>query len=232
MTTSRSGSRGAGLLGLGWLVLFLPGTAALQGEPPAGDAAVAEVRAFFQDHGARYLAGDFIVGCAFVLLLIPFVAALPRALGVTGRAAGCWPTLALGGVVALVTVGGTATSFLDAVAIARGAPDIDDPTIAALLSANSAGIALIGLPAALLSAAAAMLVWRSTLSRTIAVLGWCAAPLLVAGAAFPVAGTGHGLLWTIRFVSFVVFAAFILATSVGLLAARQPEGARPEPEPV
>lgn len=209
--------RRVGLLGVGWLVLFLLGAAVLQGEPPPIDAPISQVREYFQDGGRRYLIGDLLAGVAFVLLLLPFAVMLPRALGVADRLSPVWSHLTTSGAVALVAVGGTATSFLDAVAMARGDSRLDDSTVTALLYANSAGIALIGLPAAVFAAAAATLIWNSSAPRAIAVLGWVAAGLLVVGAAFPIGTDPHGPLWTIRFVSFLSLAAFVAATSVNLL---------------
>lgn len=214
--------RWLGLLGLGWFVLFLLGAAVLQGEPPPAGAPVAEVRDYFHDAGRRYLVGDLVAGCAFVLLLLPFGVLLPRALTVGDRPPPWWSQLTAASVVALVTVGGAATSFLDAVAMARGGPQLDDSTVTALLFANSAGIALIGLPAAVFVASAATLVRHAAGPHGVTVLGWAAAALLVAGAAFPIAGNAHGPLWTVRFVSFLTFAAFVLATSVHVMTRAQP----------
>jgi hypothetical protein len=206
--------RWIGLLGIGWFVLFLLGAAVLQGEPPPAGAPVAQVREFFHDAGRRYLVGDFVAGCAFMLLLLPFGVLLPRALSIVDS---WWSRLPAAGVVALTTVGGTATSFLDAVAMAGGGDRLDDSTVAALLYANSAGIALIGLPAAVFAGSAAILVRRARGPWIVAVLGWVAAVLLVTGAAFPIEGDAHGPLWTVRFTGFLTLAAFVLATSAHVL---------------
>ncbi|MEU0563193.1 hypothetical protein [Dactylosporangium sp. NPDC006015] len=211
--------RWVGLLGIGWFVLFLLGAAVLQGEPPPAGAPVAEVRDFFHAHGTRYLAGDYVAGCAFMLLLLPFGALLPRALHLPDRPLCSYVTT--GAVAALVTVGGTATSFLDAVAMAHGDTRLDDSTVTALLYANSAGIALIGLPAAVFAAAAATLLRHARAPLATTALGWLAAALLTTGAAFPLAGPDHGPLWTVRFVSFLTLAAFVLATSAHLLTRQQ-----------
>ncbi|MFC4997737.1 hypothetical protein ACFPIJ_07850 [Dactylosporangium cerinum] len=219
-----SDGRWVGLLGIGWFVLFIVGAAVLQGEPPPAGGPVAQVRDFFHTAGRQYLVGDLVAGCAFMLLLLPFGVLLPRALSTVDRPAPWWSPLTAAGVVGLVTVGGVATSFLDAVAMARGDTRLDDSTVAALLYANSAGIALIGLPAAVFAASAATLVRHAAGPRTVAVLGWVAAALLVTGAAFPVAGNAHGPLWTIRFTSFLTLAAFVLATS-GHLLTRRPRSA-------
>jgi hypothetical protein len=118
-----SDGRRVGLLGIGWFVLFIVGAAVLQGEPPPAGAPVAQVRDFFHAAGRRYLVGDFVAGCAFMLLLLPFGVLLPRALSTVDRPAPWWSQLPGAGVVALVTVGGVATSFLDAVAAQHASRD-------------------------------------------------------------------------------------------------------------
>jgi hypothetical protein len=208
-----------GLLGMGWLVLFAIGGPVLQGRPPGFDVPVLELRAQFQQHATRYLAGDFVAGAGFCLLLVPFAAFLPDALGLGGSARTGWARLASSGAVGLAVAGGTVTSFLDAIAIAHGGPQLDDATLSMLVYANSAGIAFIGLPAATFAAAAGALVWLAGV-RALALLGWLATTLLVAGAAFPLGGA-DGPLWTIRFAGFVILAAFVAATSIMLLGSRQ-----------
>jgi hypothetical protein len=205
-----------GLLGLGWLVLFVIGGPVLQGRPPGFDVSVAALREQFAHHATRYLAGDLVAGVGFCLLLVPFAAFLPDALGVGTRHG--WARLASSSAVGVAVAGGTATSFLDAIAIAHGGARLDDAALSVLLFANSAGIAFLVLPAATFAVAAGALTWLAG-SRGRAVLGWLAAALLVAGAAFPL-GDADGPLWTIRFTGFVVLAAFVAATSVTLLGPR------------
>ncbi|HEX7745960.1 MAG TPA: hypothetical protein VF462_11935 [Micromonosporaceae bacterium] len=206
-------TRITGLLGLAWLVLFAVGGPVLQGRPPSLDTSIAVLRATYDAHGTRYLTGDFIAACGFSLCLVPFAAFLPSALADRPHAA--WSRLVTASAVALTVTGGAATAFLDAVAMSHGSPALDDATVTALLYANAAGIALIGLPAALFATSAAALLWRAS-ARATAVVGWFAATLLIAGAAFPL-GTADGPLWTIRFAGFLALAAFVLATSVTLL---------------
>jgi hypothetical protein len=240
MELSRTPARWVGALGVAWVIVFLASVGGLQGEPPAADAPLDELRTFFADNGARYLLGDYLAGLSFMLLFIPFIVLLPRGLGITGS---IWPRMAAVGAAALVAVGGTATSFLDAVAIGRGDARIDDGALAALLQANTAGIALIGLPAALVALSIAGMLWTpgalgdstgrpSRATQAIAVLGWIAAGLLTLGAAFPIDDDQRGPLWTVRFSSFVVFALLVLITSVLILTQRPdaPATARDRPE--
>lgn len=190
---------------------FIVGGVVLQGEPPAYDEPIAEVRDFFADDGQRYLVGDYIVNIAFVLLLLPLIVGLR---GRLGAAEGCSDRLA---------AGGAATPFLDAVALASGGAQLEDSTIRALLYANAAAIAALGVPAALLTVSAAVVIWRTgALWRWLAPLGAIAGLLLVAGAAFPIAQDATGPLFTIRFTSFIAFAIFIVATSLSLVLTHDP----------
>jgi hypothetical protein len=229
MELHRTPARWVGALGIAWVVIFLASVGGLQGEPPAMDAPLAELREFFATNGTRYLVGDFLAGASFMLLFVPFIVFLPRGLGLVESA---WSRLATIGAAVLVAVGGTATSFLDAVAVAKGSPAIDDGALTALLLANGAGIALIGLPAALVTFSIATMLrtpglWGTPdraggLARVAVALAWIATPLLVVGAAFPIADDPNGLLWTIRFASFVGLALVVLITGILILSHRPP----------
>jgi len=68
-----------------------------------------------------------------------------------------------------------------------------------------------------MTVSAASVIWHTgALWRWLAILGGIAAILLVAGAAFPIAQDATGPLWTIRFISLIAFALFVVATSLSL----------------
>jgi hypothetical protein len=208
----------AGLFGLGWFVLFAVGAVVLQGEPPAYDASLAQVRQFFTDNHTRFLLGDYLADLAFVLLFLPFVAGLRSLLGAAEGGPQIASRLVLVGGLATVLVGGTATVFQDALALGAGNPEFQDTTVRALLYANAAAIAAIGVPAALFTLAASVVIWTTAvLWRWLAMVGVLAGVLLVVGAAFPLADDPTGPLWTIRFLSFIALAVFVVAASVGML---------------
>jgi hypothetical protein len=208
----------AGLCGLGWFVLFAVGAIVLQGEPPAYDASLAEVRQFFTDHGTRFLVGDYIAGLGFLLFFLPFVVGLRSLLGAVEGGPQIGSRLVLVGGLATVLVGDTATVFQDALALGAGNPELQDTTVRAFLYANAAAIAAIGLPAALFTFAAAAVIWTTAvLWRWLAVVGALAGVLLAVGAAFPLGGDPTGPLWAIRFVGFIGLAVFVVAASIGML---------------
>jgi hypothetical protein len=220
----------AGLFGIGWFVLFAVGAIVLQGEPPAYDASLTDVRQFFTDNGTRFLVGDYLAGLAFLLLFLPFVVGFRSLLGAAEGGPQIGSRLVLVGGLATVLVGGTATVFQDTLALGAANPELQDTTVRAFLYANAAAIAAIGLPAALFTLAAAVVIWTTkVLWPWLAAVGVLAGVLLAIGAAFPIAGDPTGPLWTIRFISFIALAVFVVSASVGMLQRAEPAAATSTP---
>jgi hypothetical protein len=63
----------------------------------------------------------------------------------------------------------------------------------------------------------------------LAGLGLLAGVLLAVGAAFPIAGDPTGPLWTIRSISFIALAVFVVSASVGMLLRAKPTDATNTP---
>src|SRR4029450_4734438 len=102
-------------------------------------------------------------------------------------------------------------SFVARGALAKGGAILNDSIIRALLYADAVAIAGIGMPAALTTIAAAVVIRRTRAPPwRLAPGGPVAGALLVAGAAFPVEGNAAGVLWTIRFIGFISFAVFVV----------------------
>jgi hypothetical protein len=211
------------LCGLGWFALFAVGAIILQGEPPAYNAPLAEVRQFFTDNSTRFLIGDYLAGLAFLLLFLPFAVGFRSLLGAAEGEPQIASRLVLVGGLATVVIGDTATVFQDTLALGAANPELQDTTVRAFLYANAAAIAAIGLPAALFTFAASVVIWTTgVLWRWLAVVGLLAGVLLTIGTAFPVAGDPTGPLWTIRFLSFIALAVFVVSASIGMLLRAEP----------
>ena len=214
-----------GLFGLGWIVLFAVGGIALQGQPPAYDAPIGEIRDFFVAHGDRYLWGDYIAGLAFVLCLLPFVVGLQAVLGAAEGAPQIASRLVLVGGIATVVVGDAATAFLDALALGGPPADLPDSTIRLLLELDAVAIAAIGLPMALTAIAAATVIWRTgVLPRWLAPVGALSGLFHIVGATFVAADDSDGPLFFIRFAGLITFAVFVAASSVSLISAASTAG--------
>jgi hypothetical protein len=209
-----------GLCGLAWIVLFAVGGIALQGQPPAYDAPIGEIRDFFVAHGDRYLWGDYIAGLAFVLCLLPFLVGLQAVLGAAEGAPQIASRLVLVGGIATVVVGDAATAFLDALALGGPPADLPDGTIRLLLELDAVAIAAIGLPMALTAIAAATVIWRTgVLPRWLAPVGALSGLFHIVGATFVAADDSEGPLFFIRFAGLITFAVFVAASSVSLISA-------------
>jgi hypothetical protein len=210
-----------GVFGLAWVGLFAIGGIALQGQPPAYDASIDEMRDFFATHGDRYLWGDYIAGFAFVLCLLPFVVGLSSVLAAVEGAPRIASRLVLVGGVAAVVIGDAATAFLDALALGGAPSELSDSTIRLLLELDAVAIAAIGLPMALTAIAAATVIWQTeVLPRWLAPVAVLSAILHIVGASFAAAGDAEGPLFFIRFAGLVAFAVFVAASSVCLVSGR------------
>jgi hypothetical protein len=222
----------AGALGLAWFVLFVIGGVVLHGQPPAYDEPIEKARQYFHDNAQQYLVGDYIVRLGFVFGFLPFVAGLQSRLGAGEGEPRILSRLIFGAGLATFVIGDASKFFLNAVALGGGSSEISDSTIRTLLYADSVSIATIGVPAALLALTASWLIWTTgALWRWIAVLGLVAGGLLVVGAAFPLGRSSVGILFGIRFASFIALALFVVACSLSMLLGRgaampQPRAAR------
>jgi Domain of unknown function (DUF4386) len=210
--------RVTGVFGLAWIVLFVVGGIALQGQPPAYDAPIGETRDFFAAHGGRYLWGDWIAGLAFVLCLLPFVVGLRSLLGVAEGGPQIASRLVLVGGVATVVIGDAATAFLDAVALAGAPAQLSDATLRLLLQLDAVAIAAIGLPMALTAVAAATVIWQTgVLPRWLAVVAAVSGLLDIVGATFAAANDAEGPLFFARFAGLIMFAVFVAGVSANLI---------------
>lgn len=210
--------RATGFFGIAWFVLFAIGAIVLQGEPPAYDQPLDDIRDFFTAGADRYLLGDYIAGLAFILCFLPFIAGLQSVLGAAEGGPRIASRLVFAGGLTTVIVGGAATVFLDAVALGDAATSLDDSTLHGLLNANAVAIAAIGLPMALTAFAAAAVIWTtSVLWRWLAPLAALAGLLHLAGALYIIPNDGNGPLFLARFGGLICFALFVLLTSINLI---------------
>jgi hypothetical protein len=211
----------AGALGLAWFVLFFVGGVVLHGSPLPYDEPIQRAREYFQNGAQTYLVGDYIVRVAFVFGFLPFVVAMQSRLGAAEGEPRVLSRLVFAGGLATFVVGDASKFFLNAAALAGGGPDISDTTLRTLLYLDSVSIATIGAPAALMVFAASWLIWtRRTLWRWIAIVGAVAGVLLMLGAAFPLEHRSVGVLFGVRFASFIALAFFVVASSLSMLFGR------------
>lgn len=200
-----------GLLGIAFPILFIIGII-LPGEDPGLHAPIEEVRAYYTDHGDRYLVGGYLTGLGMVFAFIPFVATLAAVLGrAEGTAGLCTRLTILGG--ALFVAAGLVSNVGSALAMGAADPDLDAAALRTLLYIDAVTFSMMTLPMALMLLAVSFIIWRrAVVWRWLAVLGLVVAaagvvsPLMVldggdeegplAALAFLIAFPGLGL-WTL-----------------------------------
>src|ERR1044071_3171065 len=70
-----------GVLGIGYVVMFIVGIIVIQGESPMLHDSMEEIREYFGEDGQQYLVGDYIAGLGFILFFLPFLVILRAFLG-------------------------------------------------------------------------------------------------------------------------------------------------------
>jgi hypothetical protein len=213
----------AGVCGLIFVVLFVLAGPILQGDTPkAGDTA-AEIRAYWESDGDRYLVGDYIFGIAVVLFFMGFVIALRSVLEPADRSGGLWARAMLAGALIGVVLGGAGAQPSGALGFA-GPEGMDDSTLLFATRVSAYSVAGLGLGFALMLFGAAVVIGQSgVLWRWLAVLAALAAVVNVLGGLWVPQGDQEGAFGVLGFIGLLATIGWVLAVSVQLLLpGRQP----------
>jgi hypothetical protein len=209
-----------GVFGILFIVLFIIGAAFQGEEPPMYDDPVDEIRAFWVDNGSDYLTGDFIIGLAFVLFFLPFVATLSSLLGAAEGEPRIWSRLTFGGGILFLALGATAGIFWTTLAFGDVAETLSDEELVLLMSLDIGGSHFVpaGLVAMILPAAVVMLrtrvlpLWLGVLTLIVGVIA--AISLLGIAADDPTDSV-------LSFVAYPVSAIWVLITSIVMLVKKE-----------
>ena len=208
-----------GILGIGFIILFMVAAFGVQGDTPVFDDPIEEIRSFYTDDATRYLVGDFLIGVSFVLLFLPFLVILRRILGWVEGGPNILSWLVLIGGLSMTLLGGAGSVSGGALALGAAADaEVTDSSIRALMYVNDYAFSMLTLPAALFLFAASAVIFRTkVLWQWLALLGLAAGVLGVIGSAWPIDGDPKGALGIILFISFLGFALWVLLVSINLI---------------
>ncbi|MEX0800369.1 MAG: hypothetical protein WD379_04050 [Dehalococcoidia bacterium] len=212
-----------GLMGVLFLVVFVAG-AFVPGETPAFDDPVDEIREWFTDNGERYLVGNYLVGLAFVLFFIPFLASLRGLLaGAEGEPA-MWSWVAFSGGLAWVLIGFVYSLFRGTLAYAFGMAEGGDPeTIRTLMYLDHLGASAFALAFVPFVLGSSLVIARTAvLWRWLALLGLLVVVLCIIAGASPLAADHDGVLGGIGFIWPPGAALWLLIVSVGMILKMEP----------
>jgi hypothetical protein len=221
--------RAGGIFGILFVVLFFVGPFGLTGDTPTRTDSIEEIRAYFEDDGDLYRIGDYLGGLAFVLFFIPYLVILRWVLGAGEGTPPIFSWLAMFGGFAVVVIGGTASVFFGALAIAADDAEIyaqlDDSSIRLAMEMNAYAFTGFLFTLGLFVGAASIVVLKSgVLWRWLAGLGLLAALLLIVGAAWPIEGDDEGTLAIIGFIGAPLAMLWIIISSINMIMMKEEPG--------
>src|SRR3990170_348935 len=187
--------RVGGIAGILYLVLFIAGIG-VQGEVPQFDKPVDEIRDWFTDNGEQYLAGSYMVGLAFMLFFLPFLASLRGLLAAAEGGAAVWSRVAFAGGLLFLIFGATASLFWGALAYSFGVVENgDEGTVLTLMYLDSYGFATAPLAFVPFLLGSSLVILRTgVLWRWLALIGLAAAVFAIIGGASPLDADPEGAL--------------------------------------
>lgn len=207
--------------GIAFVVLFLI-AALVPGQPPVATDPIGDIRDFFSDERESLQAATFFTGLAIIAFLW-FLGTLRGRLRVAEGGTGRLTAVAFGSglVVAATALVGQALYLAPTLHLA----ELDDGTVRVLFDSSVYVFAMVGFPAAGLTAATAAVSLRTgALPRAIGALSAVIAVCQVVGAlalygeddSFFAIGGASG------FVAFGLFLVWVLAVSIALLIRAYP----------
>ena len=207
----------AGIFGIIFTVLFIVAGPILQADVPNANDDVGVIRAYWVDHGDRYLAGDFLFAIAVIVFFVPFVVALRSVLESSDKSGGMWARMMLTGALIGVLLGGAGAAASGALAL-NGAEGLDDSTLQFATRAGAYSLQGLGFGFALMLIAAAILIAQSrVLWRWLAVLAALAAIANIIGGLWVPDGDQEGVFGVLGFIGLVGAQGWVLAVSIQML---------------
>jgi hypothetical protein len=209
-----------GLLGIAFIVIFIIGGFVLQGETPTYTDDLAEIRAYWEEDGETYLIGDYLIGLAVLLLFLPFLGALRSLLGLYEGGSQLWSRTAYAaGILFIAFVAGAAASWT---ALAFAADELEDESIRLLMYFDIAAWNATPFPIGTMLLAVSLVIWQTgVLWKWLAILGFVVGiAALISPLSIVEGDVEDGAFAIAGFISFLGFAIWLLATSIGMLMKR------------
>jgi hypothetical protein len=211
--------RVGGILGIGWIILFIVGGFIIQGDAPSRDDSIEEIREYWTEDGETYLLGDYLIALGFTVFFLPYLIILRRVLG---SVAG-WPELLarialFGGVIAIIW-GGVAGFFWGTLALSTADnPEIDDSALRLMMEIDVYAFAGLVFPLSIfLGAAGLSIALSGVMWRWLGIVAVIAAALGLVSGAWPIDGDEEGALASVGIAAFLGSLLFVLISSIALL---------------
>ena len=217
-----------GALGLAFVIVFIIAGFGLQGEPPMYDDSIEDIRAYWEDDGQMYLAGDYILGLASMVLFLPFLVCLRTMLSRAEGGVQIWSQVGFYGGLFIIVIAAAATASWSALAFAS--EELDDSAVTTLMyldvgawNAFPYAIGVLTLFSSIVIAMTGVLwKWLGYLGIVVGILAFIT-PLGILDA------DPEDIFDVIGFIPFIGFAVWLLATSIGMIMKKDEPGIAPVP---
>ncbi len=211
--------RVTGILGILFFVGAAIGLLIIIPIQPAPDEPIANIREFFADDSALFYSANLIMMVTLVFVFLPFAAGLRSVLAERDVDAGMWSRTAFGIAVGIVAVAGAGSVFFSSMMLAFEPGSFDDAVLRLIVYADAymfSVIITVGL--ALFLVATAIVVLRTgALWKWLGWLGLVIAIIGLIGTSWPLDGDPEGVLATMGFITFPLFAVWSLLVGISLL---------------
>ena len=208
-----------GFFGVAFVVMFIVAIVvqqAIAGEPPSYDDPVQEIRTYWEDEGDGYLVGDYLFGLTYLVLFLPFLAALRGMLGVAEGGGQVFARTAMLAGLLGIAASVAAAAFWTTLAFA--ADNLSDDTLTTLMYLDAAAWSWVPMPFGVLLLAASYVIFTSSiLWKWLAILGFILGIAAILSPLWLIDGDMDGPLGILGFIAFLGLAVWILATSIGMI---------------
>ncbi len=211
--------RVTGILG----ILFFVGTAIglliIIPIQPAPNEPIENLRKFFADDNALIHSANLIMMLTLVFVFLPFAAGLRSVLAERDVDAGMWSRTAFGIAVGIVAVTGAGSAVLSSTMLAFEPGSFDDAVLRLIAYADAymfSVIITVGL-ALFLVATAIVILRTGALWKWLGWLGLVIALIGLIGTSWPLDGDPEGVLASMGFSTFPLFAVWSLLVGISLL---------------
>ncbi len=207
-----------GVAGILFLIMFIVGIAVQGDSPNLGDPA-GEIRAWFADNGKQYIAGDYLIGLAFVLFFLPFLSSLRGLLAAAEGGPAVWSRVAFTGGLLFLIFGAVSSFFEVTLAYGFGVLESgDEGTVKTLMYLDQVAFntgALFIVP--LMLGASLVTLRTGVLWRWLPLLALVAIVFAVIFGANSLSSDPDGALGGIGFIAVLATSLWILLTSINMI---------------
>jgi hypothetical protein len=186
---------------------------------PAPNEPIENLRKFFADDNALIHTANLIMMLTLVFVFLPFAAGLRSVLAERDVDAGMWSRTAFGIAVGIVAVTGAGSAVLSSTMLAFEPGSFDDAVLRLIAYADAymfSVIITVGL-ALFLVATAIVILRTGALWKWLGWLGLVIALIGLIGTSWPLDGDPEGVLASMGFSTFPLFAVWSLLVGISLL---------------